>query len=270
MNGKRRGFTLVELLVVTVLGALVVMASLEVLITNQRTYTAQTAAIQGQQTVRAAMDVLWGELREVSSRGGDILSMKPDSLTVRVMRNFAIVCAHDTTSTGQPRLHALKVGRFLASGDSVWIFADNEPALDSDDTWIKVRITQIDTSETCTSGETAQEMVFSGQKPQFVADSVRVGAPIRSFLIYTYGPVTMDGELYLGRKAPGSDAVPIVGPLASTGGLSFSYRDSLGAVTAVGTSVRQIVITIRTSSGVLNSFGQPVTDSISTWIYTRN
>ncbi len=270
MNVGRRGFTLVELLVVTVLGALVVLASLEVLITNQRTYTAQSAAIQGQQTVRAAMDVLWGELREVSSRGGDILSMKADSLTVRVMRRFAIVCASDTTTTGQPRFHTLKVGEFFATGDSVWVFADNEEALDSDDTWIKARITQIDTIETCSSGEDAQEVVFSGQKPQFVADSVRVGAPMRSFETYTYGPVTMEGELYLGRKAPGSDAVPIVGPLASTGGLSFSYRDSLGTVTTVTTDVRQIVITVRTSSGVLNSLGEPVADSISTWIYTRN
>ena len=46
MNRDRRGFTLTELIVVTVLGALLIMAALQVLITNQRTYTAQSAQIQ--------------------------------------------------------------------------------------------------------------------------------------------------------------------------------------------------------------------------------
>ena len=45
MNRTRAGFTIVELLVVTVLGALVVAATYQVLLTNQRTYTAQNAQI---------------------------------------------------------------------------------------------------------------------------------------------------------------------------------------------------------------------------------
>lgn len=269
MNRNRGGFTLVELLVVTVLGALVLMAALQVLITNQQTYTAQTAQIRGQQTVRAAMDVLWGELREVSSRGGDILSMNQDSLTVRVMRKFGITCEVDTTGTGQPRLKALKFGSAFTSTDSAWVFADNDEALESDDTWIKARVTQVDTTVTCGS-DRAQQVVFSGQRAAFTADSVRVGAPLRSFLTYTYGLVTLDGDAFLGRKSPGVAAVPIVGPLATTGGLAFSYRDSLGTVTTDPTRVRQIVITVRTSAGVRNSLGELVTDSISTWIYTRN
>lgn len=265
----RTGFTLAELLVVSVLGALLVGAALQVLITNQRTYTAQSAQIIGQQTTRAAMDVLWGELREVSTRGGDLLSMKPDSLTVRVMRNFSLACAVDTTSTGQPRMKLLRIGEWFQEGDSVFVFADNNARSADDDRWIRARITQSDTSHTCGSRR-AQQVVFSGQKALFTADSVRVGAPVRSHLTYTYGLFKVGAEYYLGRKAPGADAVPIVGPLAETGGLAFAYRDASGAVTTNPLLVRQIVITVRTRSPVRNSLGQPVSDSVTTWIYTRN
>jgi hypothetical protein len=35
--------------------------------------------------------------------------------------------------------------------------------------------------------------------------------------------------------------------------------------------VRQIVVRVRSGSrGVLNSLGEPVTDSIMAWVYTRN
>ena len=47
MTRHRKGFTLVEMIVVIVLGSLVLLAAFTVLITNQRTYTAQNAVIQG-------------------------------------------------------------------------------------------------------------------------------------------------------------------------------------------------------------------------------
>ncbi|HUF75760.1 MAG TPA: prepilin-type N-terminal cleavage/methylation domain-containing protein, partial [Longimicrobiales bacterium] len=70
MTRDRRGFTLVELLVVVVLGSLVLMAALQVLITNQRTYAAQNAVITSQQSTRIALEVLVNELRELSPSGG--------------------------------------------------------------------------------------------------------------------------------------------------------------------------------------------------------
>lgn len=269
MNRSRGGFTLVELIVVAVLGALLMAAALQVLITNQQSSRIQTAQIQGQQTTRAALDVLWGELREVSTRGGDLLSMSQDSLRVRVMRTFGLACAIDTTSTGQPRMKVLRIGDAFLDGDSAFVFADNNQTTANDDRWIRARITQTDSTVVCGSSR-ATQIVFAGQRPLFAADSVRLGAPVRSHVTYTYGLYALEGQYYLGRKAPGSDPVPMVGPLAATGGLNFSYRDSLGVVTTDRTLVRQIVVTIRTSSQVRNQLGQIVSDSIRTWIYTRN
>ena len=266
MNGDRRGFTLIELLVVTVLGSLLVMVTLQVLITNQRTYTAQNAQIQGQQALRGAMDVLFSELREVSAQGGDIISMSSSSITVRSMRNFGVACA---VAPATPSVTVLKVGNWFADGDSVFVFADNRENISSDDRWIPARVTAVDTTVGCGASQ-GMRLTFGGQAARFAADSVRVGAPARNYLRYTYSLVTESGETYLGRTPAGGTAAPMVGPLKPSNGIEFTYQDSLGATTTVTTNVRQITVKIRTASGVLNSLGQPVSDSLTGRIYTRN
>ncbi len=261
MNMNRRGFTLVEMIVVTVLGAVVIMASMQVLITNQRTYTAQNAKIRGQQTTRAALDVLTAELREISAQGGDLLALGSDSVTIRTMRKFGVTCIVDQTA--DPVLTVIQVGDWFAADDSVFVFADNDQSVSTDDDWISARVTARDTTKTCAS-QRAQELRFSGQAAKFIADSVRVGAPIRSYTKYTYGLFQIDGVNYLGRRTTGS-AIPVVGPVKSSNGVAFAFLDMYGNATTTATDVRQITITIRTDSG-----NQPVSDSITARIYTRN
>jgi prepilin-type N-terminal cleavage/methylation domain-containing protein len=267
MQRDDRGFTLVELIVVTVLGALLIAASLQILITNQRTYTAQTAQIKSQQSTRAAMDILFNELREVSARGGDVISMNGTRLTVRTMRKFGVVCAVSTASP--PVLTVLKAGNWFEGGDSVFVFADNKTSLSSDDAWITARVTGVDTTAAC-GAQKAVDLSFGGQGSLFTADSVRTGAPLRSFTRNTYGLVTMDGDTYLGRIGADKSEVPMVGPLDASGGLAFVYQDSLGATTSNTGDVRRILVTIRTTSRVLNATGELVADSITGVIYTRN
>lgn len=267
-QAKRGGFTIAELVVVTVLGALVIAAALQILITNQRTYTAQTAQIQGQQASRAALDVLTNELREISAQGGDILTMDEDSVQVRVMRNFGVVCDVDTTST--PKLTVIKVGDWFEVDDSVLIFADNRTETDSDDTWINAEVTAVDTTESC-SGIDAHELTFGSQSSIFSADSVRVGGSVRSYTYFTYGLFEYRGDIYLGRADTSDAMVPVVGPLKSTRGLAFEYLDTAGVATKTATDVRLIQVTLRTGgSGVLNSLGEEVSDSVTALIYTRN
>lgn len=273
MKSNRRGFTMIELLVVVVLGGLVIMAALQILVTNQRTYTAQNAVIQGQQNNRMALEVLLNELREVSPSGGDILSMASNGIRVRLMRKFSRVCEMDYTfPTGQPTSVVLNLqGRHFEAGDSVFVFADNDEKDDDDDVWIAARVTSVDTTVTCPqNGEPATELTYNGQGALFIADSVGVGAPVRSYGTYTFGVTGFLGDSYLARREGSGPVTPIVGPIRTGNGLEFTYRDSLGAVTSTPTDVRQIEVTIRTGSGVLNSLNQEVRDSINAWIYTRN
>ena len=111
--GDRGGFTLVELLIVAVLGVIVVGATYQMILTSQRAYTTQTAQLQGQQTVRAGIDILFAELRELSGVEGDILEMNPDRIEIRAMRAFGLVC--DVNPTGSP-IRVKKIGRYFQSG----------------------------------------------------------------------------------------------------------------------------------------------------------
>jgi hypothetical protein len=254
-----------------VLGALVVAATYQVLLTNQRTYTAQNAQIQSQQTVRAGLDVLFGELRELSRLGRDIQAVGTDSLRVRAMRKFGIACAvHVAAGTVDVR----KYGNWLEVQDSVVIYAENTTASASDDRWIKGRVTARDTTVNC-GGQAAVRLTVpqiasaatSGSPP----DTVRVGASLRTFTHYSYGLYTIDGQPYLGRKDAGSStAVALVGPLKSTDGLAFRYLDTLNAVTSTLANIAQIEVTLRTTTNVRGPNGGFVSDSVKTRISLRN
>ena len=264
---NRAGFTLVELLIVSVLGALLVAAAYQVLLVNQRTYTAQNAQIQAQQTVRAGLDVLFGELRELSRTGSDVRAFGPDSLKVRAGRNFGLVCVADVT-TGA--LDVRRVGSWFEVGDSVVVYAENNVNSVADDNWIYGRVTARDTTISC-GGRPAQRItVPEVVTAATVADTVRVGGNVRSFTYYTYGLYTIDSEPYLGRKDASGTAVPLVGPLRSANGLAFRYLDSLGAVTTTAADISQVEVTLRTMSRVLGPQGRPVADSVTTRIYVRN
>jgi prepilin-type N-terminal cleavage/methylation domain-containing protein len=269
MMRSRKGFTLVELLIVTVLGSLVLLAALQVLITNQRTYTAQNATISGQQSTRMALELMFNELRQVSPQGGDILMMSSDSLRVRMMRKFTRTC-DVATILGVPILTTVDIGPVdFAINDSVFVFADNDERDDDDDRWIEAVVTA-SAAGTCPQGDAARVLSFGGQSLLFTNDSVRIGAPVRSFTTVRYALTALYGDVYLGRAERAAPLSPVAGPLRANTGIQFVYRDALGAVTATPADVRQIVVTVRSGSGVLNSLGQTVSDSITAWVYTRN
>lgn len=268
MATDRRGFTLVELLIVVVLGGLVLASTYQVLVANQRTYTVQAAQIRGQQTIRAGVDVLFGELREISAPGGDLLSFGEDSLRIRTMRALGLAC--DTASATGPQLTAKKVGRWFSAGDSVFALIDGDPELASDDRWASLLVATIDTTATCGTGtEPAQLLTLVGLAG---ADTILPGAPLRSYEQYTYGLFEFEGYPFLGRKAPGEGAQPMVGPLDpnASAPLAFQYLDEDGTVTTDPLAVTQIEVTLRTGSAVTDSRGDPVQDSIAVRVNVRN
>ena len=284
MTRDRRGFTFVELIVVAVLGTLVVGAILQVLITNQRIYTAQAATVSGQQSTRMALEVLFNELREVSPADGDILLMTEDSVRVRLMRKFGAVCAVDL-SIADPVLTIVRLSNIFGmdgsnvfdAGDSVFVYADNEEDTRADDVWVPASVTAVDTAGVVCpqDGTPAADLTFLGQLALFLptlgGDSVGIGAPVRSYERFTFGTVTAFGDTYFSRRTGSSpNRTPVAGPIASTNGVDFIYRDELGAITTTAADVRQIEVIVRTGSGVLNASGEPVRDSITAWIYTRN
>ena len=267
--GARSGFSVAELLVVTVLGSLILMAAYNVLITNQRTYTVNAASMQGQQTVRAGMELLFSELREISPEGGDLLRMDGDSVTIRVMRSAALIC--DSTAQGssdQYRWDVVSLGDTLDAADSVWLFAEHDSSTVEDDVWIMSTVLAVVSAGTC-SGQSTQTVRF-GWGGAMGADTPTVGGLVRTFETYTYGLGTYDGAPYLIRKLePDGQAVPLVGPLRSAG-VRFQYLNQNGSTTTVPENVRQIVVTLRTEHEARDTQGEVVRDSLRARIYTRN
>lgn len=263
----RRGFTLVELLVVVVLGGLLVLSVYQVLITNSRAYAVNNAQIQGQQSLRAGLDVLFGELREISADDGDLIAMGVDSVTIRTPRAFGLVCATNYT-VNPPRVTAYRIGPRVEAGDSIFIFADNMPERMLDDVWLARVVQNVDTTATC-NGALAQELSITDLAS--TGDTVRLGAPLRTFLTYTYGLYTIGGESYLGRRiSTAGSPDPLVGPLLPSRGVTFRYLDSVGGVTTVPTDVAQIEVILRYRSDVLDARNLPVRDSIVARVYPRN
>lgn len=262
--GDRGGFTLVELLIVAVLGVIVVGATYQMILTSQRAYTTQTAQLQGQQTVRAGIDILFAELRELSGVEGDILEMNPDRIEIRAMRAFGLVC--NVNPTGSP-IRVKKIGRFFADGDSIVVFADNNPDISSDDTILFGAVSALDSTQTCSGADSAQSLTVPALALALANDTVRIGAPVRGFSVYTYGLFLIDGDYYLGRES-GVTTAPLVGPLAPNG-VSFIYMDALGNVTTDPRAVAQIEVTLLSRSRVVTRRG-PVADSLTTVIYLRN
>lgn len=273
MSTGRRGFTLIELLVVAVLGALLLVATYEVLITNQRTYTAQNAHISGQQIGRAALDVLAAELREINP--ADLVTMGTERVTFRAQRTFGLVCSVGLPVLGStPVMDVLQVGDWFETGDSVTVFADNREGTPDDDAWIVAAATLVDPTTTC-DGEPAQGMTFGGQSGVFFADTVRNGAPVRSFVHYTYGRFDRSGESYVARQEAGGDVEPLVGPIPATfaagvPSIEFAYLDADGVPTTVATAVRQIDIRVRIRSEARQASGAMVADSLTTRVQLRN
>lgn len=263
----RWGFTLVELLVVVVLGTLVVLVASTVLVTNTRVHTVSNAQIQGRQIMRAGVDVLFGELREISVDGEDLEVMDTDRLEIRSQRAFGLVCGTDYSSS-PGRLTVVRVGSWFAAGDSIFVFADNDPERTSDDAWLARTIQSVDPTATC-GGREAQ--VLTVPDLASTGDTVRVGAPVRAFDRFTYGSFVIDGETYLGREARGSSSPdPLVGPILPSGGVVFRYLNAGEQVTTVPTEVSQIEVTLRFQSEARRVGGDRVSDSIVTRIYPRN
>jgi prepilin-type N-terminal cleavage/methylation domain-containing protein len=278
-----RGFTIVEVLVALALLGVVSAGIYRVLVMNQRTYLAQTQRIDLQQNIRAAVTILPAEIREMDATDGDIHEMTATSLTMRAMRQLAVMCEAPPLGGGlggigmtirQDPFMALR--DFNIETDSLLIFYEGDEGTRSDDSWIPARMTGI-SSQNCPDGRPGRRITMN---PSFIAGqneagAIQAGAPVRGFEVVTYGLYqAADGRWYLGQTRGGTTQ-PLIGPLTGSNGVTFTYYDSSGAVTAVPTRVASIQIQLRgqTASPIRDPTTTDMayrTDSIVTRVALRN
>lgn len=269
-DSKRSGFTLVELLVVVVLSGMVAAAGLEILISNQRISTQQTIQVRAQQSVRAGMEILTSELREVSAGGGDLIAMGQTSFSIRAMGSFGIICGIDVTGT--PKLTVRRIGGDFSPGDSILVFAEGPSGGSQDGVWLPGRISASSSSAACGAGVDAQAITLPGMSATLAANPVALGGPIRGISHVSFGLDSIQGQWYLARTPLGGIPEPFAGPLLSAvvGGLGFEYLDPLGVPTTVPTDVVQVRITVRAQSSPSGAAAIDPSDVLTSLVYLRN
>jgi prepilin-type N-terminal cleavage/methylation domain-containing protein len=291
----RRGFTLIELMVALVLLGIVSTAVYKILVNNQRIYLAQTQTIDLQQNIRAAAAILPAEFRELDAADGDIKAMTATSLRIRAMRELAFVCADPVLGggIGQITLTVRKTPIYgtrqtFTKGDSILVYWEGNPTTRTDDQWLPAQLQADGAPGVCndTLGANNPAWLLSLQ-PQWINDptlnragAITRGAPVRGFdkVAYElYQAPAPDTNWYLGQRNPaqGGTIQPMIGPLIGPNGVTFSYYDSVGAVTADSSKVAQIgfVLRARTASPI-RSAGTGVQDykidSVVSWVALRN
>jgi prepilin-type N-terminal cleavage/methylation domain-containing protein len=291
---NRLGLTLIELLVAMVLFGIVSLGIYRVLVNNQRVYQAQTQRIDLQQNIRAAVSILPAELREIDATDGDIIAMGANTITVRTMRQLGFLCNTPVLGIGSPVLVIrnrpfFSVRDFNITNDSILVYYEGGQQSRSDDSWIPGRITAI-APGVCTDGTVGRTLTTAlafgtvaaptGTLPATYVQlqqtgRIQIGAPVRGFEVVTYRAYqAADSKWYVGLQSGLSGGMqPLIGPILANG-LTFTYRDSLGAVTAVPARVATIEVRLKAQTAQPlrqpnGTLGYPV-DSVGTIVALRN
>ena len=282
---RESGFTLVELTIVVVISTIALIAIYQTLITQERTYRYQTAAIDAQGSSRMGLQLMASELREISASAGanasrtggsDLLVATRDSIRFRAFRKIGIACV---IHTALGEIDVWVPGTLFAAGDTLAMFQERDTLTDEDDTWamgVALPATgNANNADQCRN----QWGTYTLQKLDGLApdtlDDMKPGALIRSYSLLTYGAFLRNGDWILGRREGDGTIVPLVGPILSpdSGGLHFRYFDSFNQLItpssdAERAAVSRVEVTVRAMSrGGLNN--QNYVDSLSTNVYLR-
>ena len=246
----RRGFTLIEVLVGMVLGAIVMTGVVQMMIVQGRGYRKQREMIDVRQTAREAVALLSSDLRQSLTGGSPLAAMGPGMVALRSPRGLGTICAKHATLA---RYGLWKTGGNIVAGvdDSAMVYQLGR------DKWTVLKITAVGTP--AAMGVTA--CAWPGARPPDVVvefgvgtktdtSYIKVGAPFRSFRRIEYAEYQFNSRWWLGRKVGAAASYDqLTGPLvAPASGLTFTYYDTLGAVTANPSAVGSIAFTLRTES----------------------
>jgi prepilin-type N-terminal cleavage/methylation domain-containing protein len=224
---NRHGFTLVELLVASIVMGILGLALISMLRGDSRFAAQQDAKVSARRTARGALNVMMPELRLVS--GGGLVAASDDSVRVQVPYAFGMVCASNS-SNGRTHIS-------LLPADSVAYAAAQPSGL----AWLSATGTY-----TFVSGIS----VGNPSNPLCAQDSIRVvtggqliyvlptlAAPVGSIaylyqtVTYRFAPSTMlPGRRALWRQAGTAAAQEMVSPFDSTAGFRCLIGDDLVAV----------------------------------------
>jgi prepilin-type N-terminal cleavage/methylation domain-containing protein len=274
-DNRRRGFSLIELMVAMVIGMIVLTGVVQMLIVQGRGYRKQREMIDVRETARDASTLISWDLRQSAAGNSALETLTSSSVVLRSPRGVGTVCAKHPTL---PRYALWKTGGKIAAtaDDSALVYQIGRGS------WNAVKISAVGTP--AAMGITA--CAWPGARaPDIVvelavssrADTayIKVGAPFRSFRKVQYAEFQLNNRWWLGRKVgTAASYEQLTGPLLApaANGLTFAYYDTLGAVTTNPSAVGTVSFTLRTESYKTATVGQTTGyqhDSVTTKVALR-
>jgi hypothetical protein len=293
-RGARRGFSLVELMVILALSSIVIGGLMSVLVRQQRFYRGTADLIETRSQIRQAAGIIPSDLRGVSTIGGDILEISDTSMVFWATIGQAVACVAvpGAQEISIPPL-VLANNNTLASftmppglGDTVYVYHDGVSNAASDDDWVAYGITGPPDTSTLACADLTGDADLNTERLSFPLDTplganLSVGTPLRFLRRTRYSLFqAQDDSWYLGYCSPAcvGDPQPIAGPFlpggGSNSGVSFSYQDAAGAPTTVPADVVQVSIVVRgRTEGIVDMGGYNTTqvgDSLRFSVAIRN
>lgn len=254
MRTRQSGFTLVELLVVSLLTAVVLAGVYETLQVQEKSYEVAGLKIRDQESLRVALGILESELREVGAIGGadiggtDIAVASADSIVFRAQRNVGFICK---LSRADKWAIVWTLGDPFETSDSLLIFVDSDSARFDDDRWDATVTTNAaaETDADCTSYWPEPELQRLKLDNHPMA-GVQPGSPIRGFDWITYHLHDFGDQGWgLARSQdsdPNSPALLVSGLAPPGQGLQLQYFTLTGTTTNDPTQIARVRITVRT------------------------
>ncbi|MDH3291913.1 MAG: prepilin-type N-terminal cleavage/methylation domain-containing protein [Gemmatimonadota bacterium] len=283
---NRRGFSLIELLVGMVLVSAVGLSIYQLLSTNQRLYRQQSERVDLNSTLRGAVSILPSELREANARDSmesDLAAISSTAISYKAMRSLGVLCLPPVSAAGTGTITLWRSMIYGIRGidptrDSIMVFAERDPGTRTDNYWIHANVVTATPGTLCPAAAPSLTLALNNVYPSGGLAHALAGAPIRTFemmqvLTYTDGL----GDDWLGArqyvKGTGwTTTQPVIGPLES-GGLQFTYFDSLGVATTTPTEVARIGVTVAgMTQGVVRrgSSMARLVDTLATHVALRN
>lgn len=273
---RRRGFTMVELMIGLILTLAVGGVAYEMLLRSNRVTRAQSEHIGVQENVRSGALIVTNELREVgydvisadasAALGGyapatrtDLVQINPSFVRYHATRGLGFVCqvttaAPATVVVRRDTWQELRTPQPVR--DTLMLYVENAPNTAKDDAWVHLGIVAAPSNQNCGAvpGLAFQVAAPAGLVLATALNAVVIGGPARvtEVMRMEHYVDAADGKPYLGMRSESGGELqpqPLVGPLAANGGatpgLLFEYLDGNDAATAVLGNVRVIRVTLR-------------------------
>lgn len=232
---RRRGFTLVELLVTVVVMGILGTALARLMISNSRFVSRQSAMLDARQTARAAMTILGTDLRMVTDSG--LLAASKDSVTIRVPYAFGLLCEMTGSTTYgslAPVDSAMYAGAIMAGVawrgvSGAYVFRSGQSAWDVPSATAKCTVDSIRVVSGSSASTSGRVVGISGG---YMADP---GTVFYLYQVITYrfkASAIYPGRVGLWRTPRGGTAQEVLAPFDTSAGFRFMVGASQTAQAA--------------------------------------